>query len=267
MKKIIVGGLILFFACLGVFAGDAAVLVDNGFSADGKYYIFGQYGKTDKSFQGWAEIFTVDIEENDYVDGEFYKIKPSSVTAEKTGKEVYESLASKNFYNLKKYGCKPCEPDQILYIRELESKGSTEEIVFKDFSSSVAKDQGYYHVRLVPTIYGSGTSVKSSFYIDLEKQDAKGNVLARQTVGSPRIVRKGVSNYKIERIVCDKSGKNLVFVIEKTSIDKTGINIRYMIEAVKLSDSFFENLAPVENVIYAGEEETSSEDSFSVDAK
>ena len=41
MKKIIVGGLILFFACLGVFAGDAAVLVDNGFSADGKYYIFG----------------------------------------------------------------------------------------------------------------------------------------------------------------------------------------------------------------------------------
>ena len=30
----------------------------------GNYYIFGQYGKIDKKFQGWAEIYTVDVLKN-----------------------------------------------------------------------------------------------------------------------------------------------------------------------------------------------------------
>lgn len=260
MKKNFVGGLLFIICSLTTFAGDAAALVDNGFSEDGKYYIFGQYGKTDKSFQGWAEIYTVDVQANDYVDGEYFKIKPSAVTADKTGKEVYESLASRNFYTLKKRNCKPCEPNQVLYIRELESKGSTDEIVFKDFSSSVAKDQAYYHVRLVPSYKGEGLNIKSSFYIELEKKDSDGNSLAKQIVGSPKISRKCVSNYKIERIVCDKTGKNLVFIIEKTINDKTGVNIRYMIEAVSLDSSFFTNLAPEEKETFAGEDDNSNSD-------
>ena len=47
MKKLLFG---LIFAGLGaafVAAGDAAVFDDIGFSADGKTYLFGQYGKTD----------------------------------------------------------------------------------------------------------------------------------------------------------------------------------------------------------------------------
>ena len=65
MKKHLVGGLFIISAIFGAYAGDSAVLVDNGFSSDGNYYIFGQYGRTDKNFQSWAEIFTVDIEKND----------------------------------------------------------------------------------------------------------------------------------------------------------------------------------------------------------
>ena len=93
MKKHLVGGLFIISAIFGAYAGDSAVLVDNGFSSDGNYYIFGQYGRTDKNFQSWAEIFTVDIEKNDYVENEFYRVKPSASTAKKTGKEVYETLA------------------------------------------------------------------------------------------------------------------------------------------------------------------------------
>lgn len=254
MKKFIVGGILFIASCLAVFAGDAAVLVDNGFSEDGRFYVFGQYGKTDKSFQGWAEIYTIDVEKNDYVDGEFYKIKPSAVTSEKTGKEVYESLAGQNYFNLKKYNCKPCSPDQILYIREVESKAATDEIVFKDFSSQLAKDQAYYHFQLVPKVSGTGLNVKSSFYIEMVKKDSKGNTLAKQIVGSPSINRKGVSGYKIERIVCDKNGKNLIFVIEKTNVDKTGINIRYMLEACKLNEDFHNKLAPAEDEVFPGVE-------------
>lgn len=246
MKKLIVCGVLGFFAAFASFAGDSAVLVDNGFSADGNYYIFGQYGKIDKKFQGWAEIYTVDVLKNDYVDNEVYKIKPSAVTFDKTGKEVYESLAGKNYLSLKKYNCAQNSPDQILYIREEEKKSGTDEIEFKDFISSVSSDQAFYKVQLVPSVFGEGANVKSSFYINLEKLASKGNCLARQKIGNPEISRKGVKNYKIERIACDKSGKNLVFIVEKTMEDKTGINIRYMVEAARLNDDFFTNLAEPE---------------------
>ncbi len=246
MKKLMVCGMLGIFAAFASFAGDSAVLVDNGFSADGNYYIFGQYGKIDKKFQGWAEIYTVDVLQNDYVDNEVYRVKPSAVTFDKTGKEVYESLAGKNYLSIKKYNCAQNSPEQILYIREEEKKAGTDEIEFKDFISSVSDDQAYYKVVLVPTVSGEGINVKSSFYIDIEKLDSKGTVLASQKIGNPGITRKGVKNYKIERIVCDKTGKKLVFIVEKTMEDKTGINIRYMIETARLNDDFFTNLAEPE---------------------
>lgn len=257
MKKLMVCGMLGIFAAFASFAGDSAVLVDNGFSADGNYYIFGQYGKIDKKFQGWAEIYTVDVLKNDYVDNEVYRVKPSAVTFDKTGKEVYESLAGKNYLSIKKYNCAQNAPEQILYIREEEKKAGTDEIEFKDFISSVSDDQAYYKVVLVPTVSGEGINVKSSFYIDIEKLDSKGAVLASQRIGNPGITRKGVKNYKIERIVCDKTGKKLVFIVEKTMEDKTGINIRYMIETARLNDDFFTNLAEPEE---AEEDSDSGED-------
>lgn len=250
-------GMLGIFAAFASFAGDSAVLVDNGFSADGNYYIFGQYGKIDKKFQGWAEIYTVDVLKNDYVDNEVYRVKPSAVTFDKTGKEVYESLAGKNYLSIKKYNCAQNSPEQILYICEEEKKAGTDEIEFKDFISSVSDDQAYYKVVLVPTVSGEGINVKSSFYIDIEKLDSKGAVLASQKIGNPGITRKGVKNYKIERIVCDKTGKKLVFIVEKTMEDKTGINIRYMIETARLNDDFFTNLAEPEE---AEEDSDSGED-------
>lgn len=267
MKKLVVCGVLGFFAAFASFAGDSAVLVDNGFSADGNYYIFGQYGKIDKKFQGWAEIYTVDVLKNDYVDNEVYKIKPSAVTFDKTGKEVYESLAGKNYLSLKKYNCAQNSPDQILYIREEEKKSGTDEIEFKDFISSVSSDQAFYKVQLVPSVFGEGANVKSSFYINLEKLDSKGNCLAWQKIGNPEISRKGVKNYKIERIACDKSGKNLVFIVEKTMEDKTGINIRYMVEAARLNDDFFTNLAEPEKTFEPDESAKNSAEEADVSSE
>ena len=67
----------------------------------------------------------------------------------------------------------------------------------------------------------------------LEKRDAAGEVIMSRKIGNPGINRKGVTNYKIERIFCDKSERNLIFVIEKMMEDDTGTSIRYMIEAAK----------------------------------
>ena len=53
MKKSVVCCLFLALGLSVLSAGDVATFVDKGFSEDGKYYVFGQYGKTDKKFQGW----------------------------------------------------------------------------------------------------------------------------------------------------------------------------------------------------------------------
>lgn len=265
MRKNLLSILIVFSMTFAAFAGDSAVFVDNGFSADGNYYIFGQYGKTDKTFCGWAEIYIVDVKANEYVDGCVYRIKPSAVTSDKSGKEVYETLFGKNFYSISKYNCSPAKPEQILYIREAESKSSTDEILFQDFTSSISKDKAFYKVKLVPKINGKGLETKSSFVIDVEKLDSKGNILAKQQLGSPSIVRRGVKDYKIERIVCDKSGKNLVVIVEKTCEDKTGTNIRYMIETAELNENFFANLAE-EPAEIKENDVSEAEDSF-IDAK
>ena len=255
MKKILFCAFLILSVFHGLFAGDSAVFVDEGFSSDGKVYVFGQYGTTDKSFQGWAELYAVDIEKNDYIDGEFYRIKPSSVTKNKKGKDLYADLVGKSYFDYKKYNLKHASPDKVLYIRESEAKGATEEILFKDFVSSVSADQALYSVKLFPTVKGSGVKAKSSFYIELVKKDADGNVLASQKIGNPQIERKGVLSYKIERILCSNDGSSIIFNIEKTCEDKTGVNIRFMVEAAKLGDEFFTNLAENKDEILKEENE------------
>ena len=95
MKKSIVCSLIMAVLVSALSAGDVATFVDKGFSEDGKYYVFGQYGKTDKKFQGWAELYQVDIAANDYTDNGVFKTKPSAVTAGKNGPMFLKLLKEK----------------------------------------------------------------------------------------------------------------------------------------------------------------------------
>ncbi len=217
-----------------VFAGDAAVFNDIGFSEDGLTYLFGQYGKTDVTFQAWAEIYTVDVVKNDYVPNEVYKTSPSSATEKQSGKEAYESLVKNTQWKTAKYNAKPASAATLLYVCDSESKKGTDEIVFKDFESSTDSVSVYYYIKLVPTFYGSGKNLTSSFYINLEKRDQNGKVLGSYKVGTPDIRRKGISAYKINSIFTDASGKSLVFIVEKTLEDETGTSIRYMVETIRL---------------------------------
>ncbi len=231
MKKSVVCSLIMAMGLFALSAGDVATFVDKGFSEDGKYYVFGQYGKTDKKFQGWAELYQVDIAANDYTDDGVFKTKPSAVTADKNGREVFEALDGKSFYHFKDLKCQPANMDHVLYILDDVKKSGTDEIVFKDFRSADLENADVYHIKLYPTVSGSGKNARSSFYIMLEKTNPAGEVILSRKIGSPSISRKGVTNYKIERIFCDKSEKNLIFVIEKMIEDETGTSIRYMVEA------------------------------------
>ena len=92
MKKTVLSGLLFLISVACLSAGDVATFVDKGFSEDGKYYVFGQYGRTDKKYQGWAEIYQVEIAKNDFVESGVFKMKPTAVTADKTGVEVVDKV-------------------------------------------------------------------------------------------------------------------------------------------------------------------------------
>ncbi|MBQ0051400.1 MAG: DUF2259 domain-containing protein [Treponema sp.] len=233
MKKLLLSGIIFVASGLLAFAGDAAAFVDLGISNDGKTYAFAEYGKTDRSFQGYAEIYTVDIAKNDFIDGGVFRTNPSAATASKSGKDVYNDLYSKAAWSLKKYDLKPVSIDNLLYVRD-EKKAGDSEIVFKDFEGSTVEQSVFYHIKLEKNVEGTGSSVKSSFFIALEKQDGNGHVISRNIVGSPDIKRKQVVDYTIDKIFSDKTGRNLVFVVEKKVSDSNGTSIRYMVETIRL---------------------------------
>ncbi|MCR5725523.1 MAG: DUF2259 domain-containing protein [Treponema sp.] len=231
MKRQLLWGCVLLAAGVLSFAGDAAAFVDMGLSADGRTYVFGEYGRTDRDFQGYAEIYAVDIEKNAYVPGGIFRVQPSALTADKNGKAVFDELKTKTQWALKKYDYAPAPAENLLFVREDEGKN---EFRFKDFEGSSSGQTVYYHVTLVPEVEGTGASCRSSFFISLVKENENGDVLCRSTVGNPGTKRKGITGYKIDRIFTDKSGRSLVFVIEKSVADSTGTSIRYMVETVRL---------------------------------
>ncbi len=240
MKKLLAA--VLFSAVTSLsFAGDAAAFLDIGFSADGKSYIFGEYGKTDMKFQAWAEIYTVDIAKNDFVPDAVYKIQPSFATTNISGKTAYENLLKRSSATINKYNCSPCNPENVLYVKnnggvivKPVEKNKVDSIVFQDFEASTDEQAIYYRIKLVPTVNGKGKNCKSSYYISMQREDENGHVLRSWTVGNPEIVRQSVSSYEIEQIFTDSTGTSMVFVVQKTIEDETGTSIRYMVETVKI---------------------------------
>ncbi len=232
MKKLFLCATVICFALFSSFAGDAASFADMGFSEDGQYYIFGQYGKTDKTYEPWAEIYTVDVEKNEFVKDEVFRYKEKA--SDISGKDAFENLKTKCEWKISKYNAKPAGTDTLLYIRESEDKNPTEEIVFKDFEGVSDESGILYHVRLVPNFNGSGKNCRSKFFIEVTKKDSEGNIISSFTAGTPDFERKGITAYQIEKIFADKSGKSLVFIVKKTQEDDTGTSIRYMVEAYRM---------------------------------
>ena len=103
MRKILTIAAAVILTAASAFAGDAASFVDIGFSEDGKTYIFGTYGKTDKNYEPWAEIYTVDVAANEFVKGEVFKSKKGDVSPNASGKDAFDKLKSSTEWKIGKY--------------------------------------------------------------------------------------------------------------------------------------------------------------------
>ncbi len=234
MKKAILCIFLFFTSFLALFAGDAAAFVDLGFSNNGQYYAFAEYGKEDKIFIPWAKIYIVDIKNNNFIKGGVLQTRSKDFTTKDSGKKAYEHLLGKNYSLLKKYDCKPVTADEVLYLRKDYTKKGSDKIVFKDFQGSPLNKPVIYNLQVVSKLEGKGINTKSSFYIDFKTTDDKGNIIKQKKIGTPSLKRTGVVDYRIIKVIRSYNKKNLVFVIEKKIQDKSGILIRYMVEAATI---------------------------------
>ncbi len=221
---------ILFFIFLIMahgWAGDVATFVNLGFSADGKQFVFGQYGVTDKDYQAYADIFAVDVAKNSFIREGLFSRKPSSETAARDAKGVFASLQNTAAPAIQKLSVDSANQGRPLYIQAVDEPG-LRTIAFRDFESSTD-----YSVETHVLVEGSGKDVKSSFYLSVSITGKDGKT-AKKTVGLPGFKRDGVKGYLVRRVQIDQTGSSLVFVVEKEQVDRNGSSIRYMVETLRL---------------------------------
>lgn len=217
-------------AALSLSAGDKAEFANLGFSADGRYFMFGNYGFSPEDSQCYADIFLVDVPNNVFVpqgvfSGEYNNIlSPGQSAIGALFSLLEDSTQKRNQYNIDYLNT-----GRPLYIR-LDDNPDSEENLEQDINLLEFKDfltGNYFTVDLQQTVEGSS----SRFYIDLTMKTASG-IERNFRVGHPNYTRRGIVNYTINRIIINPDNSSLVIIIAKT--DQAG-NIRYMVETLQLS--------------------------------
>jgi predicted secreted protein len=230
LKKTIFVILIMLLTCISaVWAGDTAVFVDLGFSADGRTYMFGQYGVLSPSLRPWANLYVVDVGRNNFVpNGRVTFTQDAPIRAGQDGSGVFHRLVADHSGLSSRHGINFQNQGLPLYIsRNERPPAGGERIEFRDFLSGIS-----YRAHLVPTVTGSGQNVSSRFQINLEATLPNGQVRT-YVVGTPNFVRQRIAQYNFKRVFIDPSGTSMIFVIEMRRVAAHGHDIRYMVEAIR----------------------------------
>jgi predicted secreted protein len=210
----------------GLYAGDKAEFVNLGFSPDGRYFLFGQYGYSSEITKSYADIYLVDVEKNLFVsggvfNGEYVNVLEPGQSSDGALFTLLESaLSAKN-----KYHVSFLEKGRPLYIRIEESEESMDTLDFRDFETG-----SHYKMNLHQDVKvdDKGMPFDSSFYIDLSYTSSSGSTVPF-SIGHPDYRRKGIGEYRIERVITDPKGRSIIIVLAK--IDKD-LNVRYMVETL-----------------------------------
>ena len=225
-KAVFVVTIALFLGSIQVFAGDTATFVDLGFSPDGRIYMFGQYGVQSGTLRPWADLFVVDVEQNNFVaNGRLSYVHTSPVTAGQTGSGALHRLIAQNASLAERHHVDYSFQGLPLFL-SIDNNEDT--ITFRDFDSGAS-----YQASLVSFVEGTGNSLRSSFFINLERTD-RNNTRRTYTVGTPQLRRPLIASYRIQRVMVSPRDASLIFVIEMRRLEGDSFSIRYMVEAVRL---------------------------------
>jgi predicted secreted protein len=223
---------LLVLGSLYLWAGDAASFVDLGFSPDGKIYMFAQYGVQDETLRPWADLFVVDVIQNNFVaGGRLSYTHDKAVVAGQDGSGALYRIISRNTL-ADRYGVNYLLQGQPLFISlengDTGTDGKGETIEFRDFEQGAS-----YRAALVPFVEGSGNDLKSSFYINVDRTSRDGTKKS-YVVGTPQLKRPHIVSYRIRKVIIAPQDGSVVFVIETKKQGERGYDLRYMVEALRL---------------------------------
>jgi predicted secreted protein len=230
-KSFSVALLALVLCGFRLWAGDTATFVDLGFSPDGKTYMFGQYGIHSANLTPWADLFVVDVVQNDYVTGGRVSYTNNTpVVAGQDGSGALSRLISRNTALAERYGISFLYQGRPLYISVENNDDAAalgETIEFRDFEQGTS-----YRATLIPTIEGSGATLKSSFYINVEWND--NGTRKTYMVGTPSYKRPSIASYRIRKVIVPPTESSVIFVVETRTVTNNGFDLKYMVEALRL---------------------------------
>jgi len=217
----------LFLGVSGLSAGDTATFVDLGFSPDGRTYMFAQYGVQSNTLRPWADLFVVDVPRNNFVSGgRISYIHDKPVVSGQDGSGALYRVLTRNTSLAERFHVDHCFQGQPLYVAM--DNGASTEIEFRDFDAGAS-----YRATLVPHIEGSGSSLRSAFFINLERTARDGSKKT-YVVGTPQIKRPLIASYRIRKVMVAPHDGSMIFVIEMRRQEGGSFDIRYMVEAVRL---------------------------------
>ncbi|MDR2489977.1 MAG: DUF2259 domain-containing protein [Spirochaetaceae bacterium] len=221
------------FSCMcavKLLAGDVASFVDLGFSEDGNTYVFAQYGIEEETLFPWADLYIVNVPDNDFVpNGRFRYVHKEPIGPVQDGSGALMNIISKNAEFTKRYRADFLTKGVPLFLSlENGQNPAGETIEFRDFKNNIS-----YRAELIPTLDYSGSEVRSSFYINVSRYDGQ-NTPRYFRVGTPSVKRSKISSYTIKKALVNPRNTSIIFVIEMTCEGRDGPDIRYMIEALKL---------------------------------
>lgn len=229
MNKKIMSLAVLALALFPLWAGDTAVFVDLGFSADGRNYMFGQYGVKADTLRPWAELGVVDVPSNSFVPGgKISYVHDSQASAGHDGSGALFRVIGRNAALADRYNIGYLLQGRALYVSLNGDAGpGGETIEFRDFENADT-------FRASLSANGYGSSGGSSFSISLERRSGGGSAKT-YTVGTMAIKRQGITSYRINRVLAAPRSGALIFVIEMKKLNTAGnVDIRYMVETLKL---------------------------------
>jgi hypothetical protein len=194
----VLAGFALFFAiAAGLYAGDVATFVDLGFSQDGRFYSFAQYGVSEDTLYPWADLFIVDVALNDFVPGGRLSYRGNKrIEAGDDGRHGFAALAGDNMKLAARYGISFTRFGIPLFIsRENGHNPAGDNVEFRDFDDGAA-----YNAIIDPTAYGRGDNFSTSFVIDLTRIANYPHIGSHYTVGNSDLKRRFVTSYTIKKV-------------------------------------------------------------------
>ena len=227
MKRAL-GICLLLLLAGSVFSGDIASFQNLGFSEDGRYFMFGQYGILEDSLKHYAQLYTVDVRANRFVpEGAMDAVYEEQLEPGQSGIGALFTLYQGADSLVSRFRINHMVSGRLLYIL-INGREPKARLEFQDFVAGKR-----YKVDLLQSTFGSGENVSASFHINLSVTEKNGTQ-KNFTVGLPNYRREGVRRYQIRQILLAPDGESVIFIVEKEENADSGINIRYMVETVRV---------------------------------